>query len=48
MMDTRKIRSLWPEDLGFHLERQDTGSEYIYIQYLTAVDIWVKGEIVRA
>ena len=48
MMDTRKIRSLWPEDLGFHLERQDTGSEYIYIQYLTAVEIWVKGEIVRA
>lgn len=42
-MKILKAKSLWPERKGFALFRSTTGDEYIFIHYLTPVEIKIDG-----
>lgn len=39
MMNITKLKTLWPENAGFRLERSDTEDEFIFIHVLTAAVI---------
>lgn len=45
-MKVTKVKSRWYEPKGFRLKRRDTGDEYIFIQFLSPVELFVGGEIV--
>lgn len=41
------IKSMWPEKRGFGLERNNTGDEYIFLHFLSPVDLWSNKEYTR-
>lgn len=43
-MHFTKAKALWPERKGFHLRRQTTGEDYIFIHLLSPVKIKIKDE----
>lgn len=38
-MEFKQIRTLWPEKKGFYIERKNTGDEYIFLHFLTPVEL---------
>lgn len=46
-MQVVRIKSQWPEEENFSLFRADTGEEYIYIHFLTPVELVLEGNRVR-
>ena len=38
-MEITRIRTRWPEEKGFFLNRDDTGEEHVFIQYLSPVRV---------
>jgi AraC-like DNA-binding protein len=47
-MEFTKIKALWRENKGFHLVRQSTGDEYIFIHLLSPVRVMLGGEWTEA
>ncbi len=43
-----RAKSLWPERKDFELFRSTTGNEYIFIHYLTPVEIYIDGKLIQA
>ncbi|MBE6544394.1 MAG: helix-turn-helix transcriptional regulator [Ruminococcaceae bacterium] len=39
-----KVKTMWPERMGFELHRRTTGDEYIFIHYLTPVVVVIDGK----
>lgn len=46
-MKITKIKSRWREPEGFSLKRQDIGDEYIFIHFLSPVELLIDGENVQ-
>ena len=47
-MHFTRVKALWPERKDFHLTRKSTGNEYIFLHYLTPVQIVIDGKPVKA
>ena len=47
-MEFTRIKALWRENKGFHLVRQSTGDEYIFIHLLSPVRVMLGGEWTEA
>lgn len=43
-MNIIRVKSLWPERKNFALQRTSTGNEYIFIHYLTPVEVFLDGK----
>lgn len=45
-VEIKKVRAKWNEPRGFCMERQDTGDEYIFIQFLSPAQVLLNGKMV--
>lgn len=46
-MEIKQARAMWPENIGFRLEREDTGNEYILLHYHTPVEVLTRDGLIR-
>ncbi len=46
-MEIIKVKTMWPERMGFELHRRTTGAEYIFIHYLTPVLLTVDDTVIE-
>lgn len=47
-MKITRIRSLWPEDNDFIIDRENIGNQYIFVHFLSPVKIYLNGNIISA
>jgi len=46
-MEVTLVKALWPEDIGYILERKNTGNQYIFLHFHTPVQVYTNKEFVK-